>query len=98
MHVLLLEPYRTGSHAAWAAGYASHSRHQVTVLGLPGRFWKWRMHRGAVTLATKANPDVILASDMLDVTTVLPLTRARTHDLPIAIYFPERSPLERSRF
>jgi glycosyltransferase involved in cell wall biosynthesis len=94
MKVVLLEPYYTGSHAAWADGYAAHSRHQVTVLGLPGRFWKWRMHGGAVTLARQfmemdAAPDLLLATDMLDLTTFLALTRARTHHLPAAVYFHE---------
>jgi glycosyltransferase involved in cell wall biosynthesis len=94
MNILLLEPYHTGSHAAWAAGYAAHSRHQVTVLTLPGRFWKWRMHGGAVTLARQflamdTAPDLILATDMLDLTTFLALTRARTHRLPTALYFHE---------
>ncbi len=94
MHVLLLEPYHTGSHAAWADGYAAHSRHRVTVLTLPGRFWKWRMHGGAVTLARRflameATPDLILTTDMLDLTTFLALTRARTHHLPVALYFHE---------
>ena len=94
MKVLLLEPYYTGSHAAWADGYAAHSRHQVTILGLPGRFWKWRMHGGAVTLARQfmemdAAPDLLLATDMLDLTTFLALTRARTHAIPTAVYFHE---------
>jgi hypothetical protein len=91
MHILLLEPYLTGSHAAWAQGYAAHSRHDVTTLSLPGRFWKWRMHGGAVTLAREfmvadVTPDGILATDMLDLTTFLALTRARTAHLPVALY------------
>ena len=94
MNILLLEPFYTGSHAAWAAGYATHSRHRVTVLSMPGRFWKWRMHGGAVTLARRflameTTPDLILATDMLDLTTFLALTRHRTFRLPIAIYFHE---------
>jgi glycosyltransferase involved in cell wall biosynthesis len=94
VNVLLVEPYYTGSHAAWADGYVAHSRHQVTVLGLPGRFWKWRMHGGAVTLVSQfmemgAAPDLLLATDMLDQTTFLALTRARTHHIPTALYFHE---------
>jgi hypothetical protein len=50
MKILLIEPYHTGSHAAWASGFATHSRHFVSTLTLPGRFWKWRMHGAAVTL------------------------------------------------
>ncbi len=94
MEILLLEPYLTGSHQAWAEGYASHSKHRVHILGLPGRWWKWRMHGGAVTLGRafmsgSYKPDLILATDMLDLTTFLALTRARTAHLPTAYYFHE---------
>jgi glycosyltransferase involved in cell wall biosynthesis len=61
---------------------------------MPGRFWKWRMHGGAVTLARRflseeITPDLILATDMLDLTTFLALTRVLTHNLPTALYFHE---------
>jgi glycosyltransferase involved in cell wall biosynthesis len=94
MHIALIEPYCTGSHAAWAHGYAAHSAHQVTLLTLEGRFWKWRMHGGAVTLARRFRelpklPDVILATDMLDLTTFLSLTRERSYSTPVALYMHE---------
>ncbi len=94
MKVLIIEPYFTGSHAAWAKGYARHSTHEVKVLHLEGQFWKWRMHGGAVTLARRflekgLDPDVILATDMLDLTTFLALTRERTARTPTAVYFHE---------
>ena len=94
MHIALLEAYDTGSHAAWARGYAASSAHQVSLLTLEGRFWKWRMHGGAVTLARRLDelappPDLILASDMLDLTTLLSLTRQRTHHTPVALYMHE---------
>lgn len=93
-NILLLEPYYTGSHKSWAEGYAEHSRHNVQILSLPGNFWKWRMHGGAVTLARQflesdLHPDVILATDMLDLSTFLSLTRTRTARTPTAIYFHE---------
>ncbi len=94
MDIVLLEPYFTGSHRAWAWGLAKHSRHRVRILSLSGHFWKWRMHGGAITLARMfldlaARPDLILATDMLDLTTFLALTRERTADLPVAVYFHE---------
>ncbi len=94
MRILLVEPYYTGSHAAWAKGYAHHSQHHIDILSLPGRFWKWRMHGGAVTLAGKFlevdfQPDLLLVSDMLDLTTFLALTRTKSAILPVAIYFHE---------
>ncbi len=94
MRILLVEPYYTGSHAVWAEGYAQYSQHHIDILSLPGRFWKWRMHGGAVTLAQKflasdLNHDFILATDMLDLTTFLALTRTKTAHVPTAIYFHE---------
>ena len=94
MRILLIEPYYTGSHQAWADGYRRSSSHQVELLCLPGRFWKWRMHGGAVTLARRFRemdfqPDLILTTDMLDLTTFLALTRDLTHDVPTALYFHE---------
>ncbi len=52
------------------------------------------MHGGAVTLARKflasdLRPDLILTTDMLDLTTFLALTRPRTAPIPTAIYFHE---------
>lgn len=94
MRILLLEPYLTDSHVQWAQGYQRHSAHQVEVMGLRGSHWKWRMHGAAVTLARQFlsgsfQPELILASDMLDVATFLALTRTRTAHLPVALYFHE---------
>ena len=94
MNVLILEPYLAGSHAAWAVELAQRSRHEVRIMGLEGRHWKWRMHGGAVTLAGRylsdgPAADLILASDMLDLSTFLAATRARTADLKTAVYFHE---------
>jgi glycosyltransferase involved in cell wall biosynthesis len=94
MKICLIGPFHAGSHAAWAEEYARCSRHEVEVLSLSGRHWKWRMHGGAVTLARQfmaggGDPDLLLASDMLDLTTFLALTRKRTSGLPTALYFHE---------
>ena len=53
MNILIVEPFCTGSHKAWAEGYAQSSKHKVEIISLPGRFWKWRMHGGTVTLAKR---------------------------------------------
>lgn len=71
MKILIIEPFCSGSHKAWAEGYAHSSSHTVEIISLPGRFWKWRMHGGAVTLAKRFHklrfqPDLILATDMLN--------------------------------
>jgi glycosyltransferase involved in cell wall biosynthesis len=98
MRIWLLEPYYTGSHRAWVDGYARHSAHQVTVLSMPGRWWKWRMHGAAVTLARQARdllaaghqrPDLLLVTDMLDLATFLALSRDWAAGLPVALYMHE---------
>ena len=100
MRILLIEPFYGGSHAAWAQGYQQHSTHEVEILGLPGKNWKWRMQGAAVTLARRYHEllqqgrqyDLLLVSDMLDLATFTGLIR-KTADLgsklPIALYFHE---------
>ncbi|WP_303720667.1 DUF3524 domain-containing protein [Malonomonas rubra] len=94
MKIALLEPFMVGSHATWAKDFAAHSRHQVEILSLPGNHWKWRMHGGAVTLAHQFldggyRPDLLLATDMLDLTSFLALTREVTANIPVALYMHE---------
>ncbi len=69
--ILLLSPYHTGSHRAFAEGLVRRSRHDITLLTLPGRFWKWRMRGAALLLAARARRldgrwDAVLATDMLN--------------------------------
>ncbi|MBS1614253.1 MAG: DUF3524 domain-containing protein [Bacteroidetes bacterium] len=97
MNILLVEPFYTGSHKKWADELKQFSSHNVEILSLSGHYWKWRMHGGAVSLADKANkryntsnkPDLILATDMLDLSLFMSLTRAWSHSIPTAIYFHE---------
>jgi Domain of unknown function (DUF3524). len=94
MDILLVEPYFSGSHRSWAKGYQSFTCHNIQILSLPGKFWKWRMHGGAITLAKQFmemdfSPDLILATDMLDLTTFLSLTKSRTAQIPNVVYFHE---------
>jgi glycosyltransferase involved in cell wall biosynthesis len=94
MKILLIEPFFSGSHQKWAESLKKFSVHQIEILSLPGKFWKWRMHGGAVELARQFlqmnyQPDLIIASDMLDLNVFLSLTRAKTSHIPTAIYFHE---------
>ena len=94
MKIALLEPFFTGSHQAWAEGYQQSSQHDVDIFSLPGRHWKWRMHGGAVSLAKQYSEstfdaDLILATDMLDLSVFLALTKNKTSGIPVSIYFHE---------
>ncbi|NTV65635.1 MAG: DUF3524 domain-containing protein [Oscillochloris sp.] len=95
MHILWLDPFHGGSHAAVSASYAAYSRHRVTILSLPiDGGWRWRMRGGAVSLARLAHasalrPDLIIASDMLDLATFRALTVDIFTSVPFAVYFHE---------
>jgi len=74
MKILLVETFFSGSHQTWAEGYQQFSQHEVMILSLPGKYWKWRMYGGAVALAKRFmdgdfEPDILLVSDMLDLST-----------------------------
>ncbi|MES2619953.1 MAG: DUF3524 domain-containing protein [Bacteroidota bacterium] len=93
MKILLLETFFTGSHKKWAEDFQRFSKHEIKILSLSGHHWKWRMHGGAVSLAeqmtVQEKPDLILATDMIDLNLFLSLTRAWSHNIPTAIYFHE---------
>ncbi|MGE5602188.1 MAG: DUF3524 domain-containing protein [Nitrososphaerales archaeon] len=93
----LLNPYATGSHKAWADGYAAHSLHRVRVLGMQGYFWKWRMHGAALELAEQARrlldagerPDVLIATSMTNLPAFLALMRRELGGVPVLLYMHE---------
>jgi glycosyltransferase involved in cell wall biosynthesis len=94
MKLLLLSPYHGGSHQAWAEGYSRFSNHEIKMLKLPARFWKWRMHGAAITMARRFidadhKPDIIMTTDMLDLTTFLSLTRTVSCHTPVVLYMHE---------
>lgn len=92
--IFLLSPYHTGSHAAWAEGYARHSRHRLRLLTMAGRFWKWRMQGGAIELAqqvgeacqTGDQPDALVITDMVNLPALLALARPWLDAVPTLFY------------
>ena len=91
LKILIIEPFLTGSHKAWAEGYVNSSKYEIKIISLPGRFWKWRMHGGAITLAKRYhnlnfNYDLIIATDMLNLPVFQSLVKPKC---PVAIYFHE---------
>ncbi|HSR66651.1 MAG TPA: DUF3524 domain-containing protein [Acidobacteriota bacterium] len=92
LRILLVSPYHGGSHQSWAEGLLRNSRHQLQLLTLPARYWKWRMHGGALTLARRCPSgsfDLLVATDMLDLSTFLALQRRRLGHLPCLLYMHE---------
>ena len=97
MNVLALEPWFGGSHRRFLDGLVAHSAHEVRTVTMAARYWKWRMQGGAVTLADKAGavldsgwrPDLVLATDMVNLPAFLALTRDRLADVPVVLYLHE---------
>ena len=97
LNVLALEPWYGGSHKHFLDGLAGHSRHRFRAVTMTARFWKWRMHGGAVTLARKAaqaleegfRPDVLFATDMVNLPAFLALMRGALADVPVVLYLHE---------
>ena len=91
MKILFLEPFYAGSHKAVADGFAAHSSHQVHILSLPARFWKWRMRGASLSFVRQINKlsdyDLVFATDMVDITDFKAL--AGPDCPPIALYFHE---------
>lgn len=91
MKVLFLESFYGGSHRDFALGFGEHSAHEVTMVRLPPRFWKWRM-RGAALWFVKQAPDlagvdVIFATDLMDLTDFKGLAGRACP--PVVLYFHE---------
>ncbi|HMB94359.1 MAG TPA: DUF3524 domain-containing protein [Rhodothermales bacterium] len=97
MNVLALETWYGGSHRNFLDGLVDHSVHTFKTVTMTPRFWKWRMQGGAVTMARKAIevldegfvPDVIFATDMVNLPAFLALTRERLAEVPVVLYFHE---------
>ena len=94
MRIALLESFYTGSHKSWIKGLIKNSNHEIIPITMEGKFWKWRMRGGAITLAKKfiemkIKPDIFLISDMVDITTFKSLIKKEFSNIPIFIYFHE---------
>jgi len=98
LNILALEPWYAGSHKDFLDGLVSHSSHHIIPHTLPGRFWKWRQTGSGMILAERAladerlrdtPPDLIFASDFLNLPDFLALTRQRWPNVPSVLYFHE---------
>lgn len=97
MNILVLEPWYGGSHRNFVDGLIRHSEHTFHSVTMAARFWKWRMHGAAVTMAKKSiqalddgfMPDLIFASNMVNLPAFLALTRRQFAGVPVVLYFHE---------
>lgn len=91
--VTLLSPYHGGSHRSWAEGLVRHCTAEISVVGLEDRHWRWRMQGAALTLARQLRgqprPDLVLATDMLDLAAFAGLAREYLGATPMVLYMHE---------
>lgn len=95
MKILALEPYFGRSRKRFLDGLMEHSRHEILPITMAARYWQWRMQGGAVTLAAKAlealengfKPDLIFATDMVNLTAFKALTHGKFEGVPVVLYF-----------
>lgn len=95
MRIALLEPYYGGSHRAFCDTIVARSRHEVTLVTMPARKWKWRIRGSAMwfaredTIWFEPRPDLIFCNDMLSVSDLRALLPATMRNVPIVCYFHE---------
>ncbi len=94
LNILALEPYFGGSHRQFLLGLRRHSRHTIRIIGLPARKWKWRMRHAAIEFARRLGrmrrpPDLILASDFLNLAEFAGLLPPQWQQVPRVAYFHE---------
>jgi len=95
--VVVVEPFYGGSHRFWLDGWRSHSEHDLELITLPDKFWRWRMRGGAVALAqalvdhvnTHGRPDLVVVSALTDVASLAGLARRALGETALAIYMHE---------
>lgn len=88
---LFLEPFYGGSHRAFADGLIANSAHDIRLLGMPARFWKWRMRGAALHFLKKMGPKPdcsgIIASSLMSIADLKALMGPGCP--PILVYFHE---------
>ncbi len=97
MNILFIEPFYAGSHKTWLDQLSQYSTHNIDLLTMDGKFWKWRMHGASITMASKLTqikdtPDLIIVSDMIDLAAFIALSRntlTMMGNPKIGIYFHE---------
>jgi glycosyltransferase involved in cell wall biosynthesis len=94
LRILALEPYYGGSHQAFLDGYRDHSRHEVELVTMPARKWKWRMRGAALMMREQlrdrlAGVDVLFVTDYLDLATLAGVAPGLPDGLRRVAYFHE---------
>ena len=87
-NLLFLEPFYGGSHKDFADGWIQHSQHNIDLVTLPARFWKWRLRMAALYFL-----DIIDDFEKYDAvicTSMMSMSELKNHcSVPIFLYMHE---------
>ena len=100
MKILLLESFYGVSHKQWVDGFVANSSHQVDLLQMPGRHWKWRMEHSAIHFSKKIfdldqKYDLILCTSFTNIAVLRGLLIAKGeknawyNQVPVHVFFHE---------
>jgi len=94
LRIAAIEPFLGGSHKAFLEGYQEFSQHDIDILGLPARKWKWRMRGSALHFADVlrgkvSDYDLIFVSDFLSLADLVALLPSELAAVPKVAYFHE---------
>ena len=92
--ILIVDSFFTGSHKYWGQLLKNHLPHEVELLTLSGKHWKWRMEGGAFELAQKfkklpKKPKHIIATDMVNIPLFYAFAGITTKEIPCTMFFHE---------
>ncbi|MCF8044309.1 MAG: DUF3524 domain-containing protein [Desulfarculaceae bacterium] len=91
LNIVFLEPFCGGSHKDFSLGWQANSAHDIELLTLPDRFWKWRMRGSALYFAKRMESidtcDAVAATDMMNVADLRAFSGNR--EVPLLLYFHE---------
>jgi len=80
MNIIFVESFYGGSHKSFLDGLRKYSRHDITPITLPSRFWKWRLRGAALYIAEVYGAalrqcDLIVATDLINLADLKALAR-----------------------
>ena len=87
-NLLFLEPFYGGSHKDFADGWIQHSQHNIDLVTLPARFWKWRLRMAALYFLDVV--DDFKKYDAVICTSMMSISELKNHcTVPIFLYMHE---------
>jgi glycosyltransferase involved in cell wall biosynthesis len=91
MKFLFIETYCLGSHALFVNGLSRYSSHDIDIVSMPGKNWRWRMLGAALHIVDKIPPletyDGIIVTDLFNLSDFKAIVGVPCP--PVMVYFHE---------